>query len=434
MMASGGHFLFLGNQDLNGILRGRSVPAARMAEAVASGLPWVPANYTIGALNMLPPDNPFGPMGEIRFVPDHAARITLDGQNGGPDFDLALCDAQTMEGAPWPCCPRTALKDAIAALKAETGLTMMVALEHEFTVRGLNQPNHVAFSMSAGRVIAPLGQKVLNTLERAGFTLEQFQAEYGQSQFEISAVPADPLTAADRTVMTLETIRDTARGMGLHATFLPKPALDQAGNGVHIHFSLWDGARNVTSANDWLTAQSAPFVAGLIDSAESLIPLTVLSANSYARLRPQSWVGAYTCVGLRNREAMIRLVPRTRAPDGSSPKASLEYRVTDATANIYIALAAIIRAGMAGIKAGKTAPPDIRQDPETLTAAARTEMALRALPQTIDHALTDQAIKDAGAWLGRELATAYYSCRRNDARQAELFSFDELAGKLAHVY
>ena len=433
-MMDSGHFLYLGNQDLNGILRGRSVPAARMAGAMANGLPWVPANYTIDALNMLPPDNPFGPVGEILFKPDPAACITLDGQMGGPAFDLALCDAQTMTGDPWPCCPRTALKDAVAALKAQTGLTMMVALEHEFSVHGLNQPNHVAFSLSAGRVIAPLAQKVLTTLERAGFSLEQFQAEYGFAQFEISSTPTDPLTAADRTVMTLEVIRDTARCMGLRASFLPKPALDQVGNGVHIHFSLWDGTRNVTSEQDWLTPQSAPFVAGLIDSAESLIPLTVLSANSYARLRPQSWVGCYTCVGLRNREAMIRLVPRALAPDGSSPKASLEYRVTDATANIYIALAAIIRAGLAGIRAAKSSPPDIRQDPETMTADQRAARGLRALPQTIDAALTPKAASDAADWLGPALAEAYYSCRRNDAKQAAAYSFDDLARQLSLVY
>ncbi|MDO9636961.1 MAG: glutamine synthetase family protein [Pseudotabrizicola sp.] len=432
-MATPGHFLFLGNQDLNGILRGRSVPAGRMAEAMADGLPWVPANLTIGALNGLPPDNPFGPLGEIRFVPDPAACVTLGGHQGGPAFDLALCDARQMDGTPWACCPRTALKSAIADLAA-TGLTMKVALEHEFTVHGLNESNHVAFSLSAGRVIAPLGQRVLDTLERSGIALEQFQAEYGASQFEISSVPTDPLTAADRTVLTLETIRDTAHCMGLRASFLPKPSLDEVGNGVHIHFSLWDGARNVTCHSDWLTNRSAPFVAGLIDHAESLVPLTVLSANSYARLRPHSWVGAFTCVGLRNREAMIRLVPRGPAVDGSSPKASLEYRVSDATANVYLALAAIIRAGLAGIAAGSPAPPDVQHDPDTLPPEQRAAWRVRPLPASLDAALTRQALQDATTWFGPDLAQAYYSCRRSDAVQAAGYSFDALAAKLALVY
>lgn len=428
------HILFLGNQDLNGILRGRSVPLARHALALAEGLPWVPANYTIGALNMLPPDNPFGPTGEIRFRPDASATVTLARQGDGVPFDLTLCDATQMDGSPWPCCPRSALKAAVAALKDKAGLTMKIAFEHEFTVHGLNQPAQVAFSLSSGRVVAPLADRVLATLSDAGIVLEQFQAEYGADQFEISGVPADPLTAADRTVLTLETIRDTARGLGLRASFLPKPAMDQVGNGVHMHFSLWDGDRNVTCAAEWLTAQSAPFVAGLIDGAESLIPLTVLSANSYARLRPQSWVGSYTCVGLRNREAMVRLVPRAPAPDGHYPRASLEYRVTDATANVYVAVAAIIRAGLAGIEAGKPAPPDIRQNPADMTEAAHSAARLRHLPQSIDAALTPQAASDAAEWLGPALAAAYYSCRRNDARQAATLDFDTLAARLALVY
>jgi glutamine synthetase len=428
------HFLFLGNQDLNGVLRGRSVPAARRALALSEGLPWVPANYTIGALNVLPPDNPFGPLGEIRFRPVPSATITLDRQGSGIPFDLTLCDATTLDGAPWPYCPRTALADAVAALRAETGLTLKVAYEHEFTVFGLNQPNHAAYSLSAGRVAAPLADRVLATLATAGIALEQFQAEFGHGQFEISSVPADPLTAADRTVLTLETIRDTAIGLGLRASFLPKPARDQIGNGVHLHFSLWDGATNVTCAAEWLTPRSAAFVAGLIDTAETLLPLTVLSANSYARLRPQSWVGPYTCVGLRNREAMLRLVPRPPAPDGSHPKASLEYRVTDSTANVYIALAAIIRAGLAGLRAGKPAPPDIRENPANLSEVARATARVRLLPQSIDAALTERAAADAATWLGPDLAAAYYSCRRNDARQAAEVDFDALAARLSLVY
>jgi glutamine synthetase len=190
----------------------------------------------------------------------------------------------------------------------------------------------------------------------------------------------------------------------------------------------------VTSAQDWLTPHSAPFVAGLIDAAESLIPLTCLSANSYARLRPQSWVGAYTCVGTMNREAMVRLVPRSTNADGSNPNASLEYRATDATANVYLALAAIIRAGMAGMAANSPAPADIRQDPETLTPEVRAGHGLRPLPRSMDEALTDKALADAGQWLGPKLAAAYYGCRRNDARHAAALSFEELAAKLGLVY
>ena len=104
------HFLFLGHQDLSGLVRGRSVPRERRKEALSGGLPWVPANYSIGPTNILPPDNPFGPMGEIRLFPDENALVTLPTYDGRPAFDLVLCDGRQPDGGPWSYCPRTALK------------------------------------------------------------------------------------------------------------------------------------------------------------------------------------------------------------------------------------------------------------------------------------------------------------------------------------
>jgi glutamine synthetase len=427
-------FIYLGHQDLSGILRGRSVPEERAALALDGGLPWVPANYSIGALSTLPPDNPFGPVGEIRLMPDPATRLRLPADAARPAFDLYLCDGRQMDLSPWPYCPRTALKDAIAALERETGLTLKVAFEHEFNIRGLVRDGHVAFSLSAGRSVAPLADRVMTVLDGGGIALEQFQAEYGLDQFEIAGTPADPLTAADRTVLTLEAIRDTARGMGLAASFLPKPAPDVPGNGVHIHISLWRGDRPVTAQNDWLTPESGAFAAGILTQAEALLPYTILSANSYARIRPHSWVGVHTCIGLRNREAMLRLVPRRPAPDGMQPGATIEYRVTDATANVYIALAAIIRAGLDGLKAALAPPPDIGRDPTTYLPDDAERLNLRPLPQDIEAALTAACSEAGESWLGAPLANAYLACRRNDARHAREMSFEATAEKLGHVY
>lgn len=427
-------FTFLGHQDLSGILRGRSVPRARAALALEGGLPWVPANFSIGPMSTLPADNPFGPIGEIRLMPDPATRLALPAGPGRPAFDLYLCDARTMALDPWPYCPRTALRNAVAALESATGLTMKVAFEHEFTVRGLPRDQHVAFSLSAGRAVAGLAERVLAVLDDAGIALEQFQAEYGEDQFEIAAIPTDPLAAADRTVLTLEAIRDTARAMGLSASFLPKPGLALPGNGVHIHFSLWRGETPVTAVHDWLTPEAGSFVAGILDRAEDLLPYTILSANSWARIRPHSWVGAFTCVGRRNREAMIRLVPRRPAADGTHPAASLEYRVTDATANVYIALTAIIRAGLAGLQAALPMPPNVEADPLDLRPEDAARQRVRPLPQDMAAALTGRCAAAGAEWLGAPLAGAYLACRREDVRLAATMSFDDLARQLGGTY
>ncbi len=427
------HFLFLGHQDLSGLVRGRSVPKERRRQALSGGLPWVPANFSIGPTNILPPDNPFGPMGEIRLFPDQDAMATLPSYDNKPAFDLVLCDARTPDGAAWPCCPRTALKNAVARLQSEAGLTMKVAFEHEFLVKGLNQQSHPAFSLSSGRNVSHLADLVMATLAKADIGLEQFQAEYGTDQFEVSSVPTDPLNAADRVVLTLEVIRDCARQLGLHASFIPKPALNVAGNGVHIHFSLYRNGKPITAAKDWVTDTSGAFTQGILDHAESAVPFTCLSTNSYLRLRPHSWVGAYTCLGVKNREAMIRLVPRKADAKGNNPDASLEYRTTDATANVYIALASIIGAGLDGLKS-KRRPVNVSEDPDGIPEAQREKMGLRHLPQSLQDAMNKLDVTAASRWLGHDLVTAYLACRREDLRQFGGGDPEQAAATLMTVY
>ena len=318
-------------------------------------------------------------------------------------------------------------------LKSEAGLTMKVAFEHEFNVIGLNQVAHPAYSVASGRVVSGLAAHVMQTLAESGIRLEQFQAEYGADQFEISSIPADPLTAADRVVLTQEAIRDGARQFGLHASFIPKPAPTAAGNGVHIHFSLHRDGEPVTVEKDWLTDISGPFVQGILDHAESVVPFTCLSANSYLRLRPNSWVGPYACAGLRNREAMIRVVPRQADADGRQPQASLEYRASDGTANAYLALAALIGSGLDGLKQKKI-PIDIAKNPELLGENERKRLGLRLLPQSLPDALKMFDAKAAASWLGAELVEAYLACRREDLRQFGDISDEEAASILQRVY
>ncbi len=427
------HFLFLGHQDLSGLVRGRSVPRERRKAALSGGLPWVPANYSIGPTNVLPPDNPFGPMGEIRLFPDENALVTLPAHGNKPAFDFVLCDGREPDGSPWSCCPRTALKNAIVRLKAEAGLTMKVAFEHEFLVKGLNQAAHPAFSLSSGRAVSHVADLVMETLGKSGIKLEQFLAEYGTDQFEIASVPTDPLTAADQVVLTLEVIRDCARQLGLHASFLPKPAMNAAGNGVHVHFSLYRNNQPVTAEKEWLTDVSGAFVQGFLDHAESVVAFSCLSANSYLRLRPNCWVGPYTCVGVKNREAMVRLVPRQPDARKANPQASIEYRAADATCNVYLALAAIIGAGLDGLKAKKQ-PVNIMQNPEQLSEEERYKLGLRLLPQSLPSALSSFNANAAGKWMNAELVAAYLACRREDARQFAQGDEAEAAKILQAIY
>jgi glutamine synthetase len=421
--------------DLSGMVRGKSFGHHRRAATIAGGLAWVPANLIISPFGTLPADNPFGPMGEIGLRADEGTHVRLPAGPSAPETDLYLCDIVDESGTPWDACPRTALRQAVEQLRAETGLTMKLAFEHEFTLVGDPYGRDPSFSLAAIRRAGALASEIDTLLHDAGMPVEQFVPEFGLGQFEIASTPRDPLTACDHAILSREIIRDAARRAGVHASFVPKASPGAPGNGIHAHFSLWDGGRPVLAADGWLSAVGGAFAAGLVDHAEALLFFTTGSANSYLRIRPHSWVGAYACVGTRNREAMIRLCPRSGATTGPLPKASLEFRVVDATANTYLAIAALIHAGLDGIRRALPAPPNMVGDPSDIPAGQKGKPAIRALPDSLERAIAAfEADKTMNKAFRPLLIEALLSVRRGDLRHAQGIDAAELAKQLAAIY
>ena len=106
-------------------------------------------------------------------------------------------------------------------------------------------------------------------------------------------------TAADNQVLTRETIRNVAYRYGMYASLAPKPFLDQAGNGGHIHFSLWDRAGKHNLMYDSggpynVSALGMHFIAGVLEHLPGLLAITCPTYNSYRRLQPHFWSSAYT--------------------------------------------------------------------------------------------------------------------------------------------
>jgi glutamine synthetase len=421
--------------DLSGIFRGKSFGHHRRAIAMKEGLVWPPANIMISPLGSHPPDSPFGPMGEIRLRAVEESCFRLPAGPSTPEMDVFLADIYDIAGQPWVACPRAALKNAIAALKTETGLTMKLAFEHEFTLIGGDFGGEPSFSLSSIRRAGSLAAEIDEALYVAGMPLEQIVPEYGDGQFEIAATPKDPLRACDEAVISREIIRDAARRAGTHASFVPKPSPLVPGNGIHGHFSLWQDDDPVMAADAWLTRLGGAFAAGILHHAEALMLFTVGSTNSFLRIAPHSWVGAYTCIGTRNREAMVRFCPRSDTMQGALPNASLEFRVFDATANIYLGVAALIWAGIDGIRKNLVAPPDVTADPDSLSAADRKRMNIRVLPENLETAIAAaESDKDLLARFPPLLIAALLSVRRDDVRTGANVDAADLARSLAKIY
>ena len=267
--------------DLSGIFRGKSFGVHRREIALREGLIWPPANIVISPFGSLPPDSPFGPMGEIRLRAVEESRFRLPAGASTPELDVYLADIYDIGDTPWDACPRNALKNAIADLKAETGLTMKLAFEHEFMFVGEGFGSDPSFSLASIRRAGALAAEIDQALHAAGMPAEQIVPEYGDGQYEIASTPKDPLRACDEAVISREIIRDAARRAGIHASFVPKPSPTAPGNGIHAHFSLWRDNDPVMAVDGWLSQMGGAFAAGLLEHAEALMLFTTGSTNSY---------------------------------------------------------------------------------------------------------------------------------------------------------
>jgi glutamine synthetase len=378
--------------DIAAVTRGRFVASDKFDSIIAAGVGWLQANLSLTPFNVIADPNPWGSSGDLRLLPDPNARYRTSRTAAETPFDMVAGNLVELDGSPWSCCTRTLLAEALADLQAATGLSLKAAFEHEFQLLDTGLPREHVLSFAGLRRADGFAAQVMSALEEAGIEPEVIISEYGEDQFEVTYSPVDGLAAADRAVALREIIREISRNRGWKASFAPKTTPSSVGNGVHIHFSLVDAdGQNVTydqSGPSGLSKAAGSFCAGVIRHLQALTVLTASSVSSYYRLKPHNWSSSYTWLGDRDREATLRICP-IMAIGGRDPSKSfnIEYRAADATSNPYLALAAIVRAGLAGLKDDLPCPPIHSGDPADLTKEQREERGLHRLPETLADAL-----------------------------------------------
>lgn len=392
--------------DLCAITRGRSVPQQRLDRIAETGIGWVQANLSLTPFGSIASPNPWGSCGDLRILPDAKARYRTGATGSATPFDIVAGTIVELDGTPWLGCTRTLLAQALADLKAATGLSVVATFEQEFQLLGGAFPSAHPFSVEAIRRVDPFASQLVAALDEAGVSPEMVIAEYGENQFEITHAPTDALCAADRCVAIREITRELARNCGWKATFAPKTASDAVGNGVHIHFSFVDDAGNPATYDPAgpgrLSGAAGAFCAGVLRHLPAITALTASSVVSYYRLKPHSWSSSYTWLADRDREATLRICP-TVSLGGRDParQFNIEYRAADATANPYLALAAIVRAGLEGIGRALPTPPLVSGDPTSMDEKARSTLGLMRLPETLDAALA--------AFRGDDVVTGWFA-------------------------
>lgn len=223
----------------------------------------------------------------------------------------------------------------------------------------------------------------------------QLDHEDAHSQFEVNFRHADALRSADNVMLFKQAAHAIAEAHGAVFSMMAKPFANQPGSGLHFHVSLWQGDRglfNADGVNDnvevgsgnasGLSLLGRQFMAGVLHHAAPLCALAAPTVNSYKRLvvgeslSGTSWAPAYVAHGPNNRTAMVRTLP-----------GRFEWRVPDATANPYLATAALIAAGLDGIDRELDPGPDCTDDLFALSLAAIRARGIGLQPQSLDAAI-----------------------------------------------
>jgi glutamine synthetase len=408
-------FLWCGN---DGTVRAKASARRGLEGRLESGIGLTVAMQAMNGLDQLQPVEGMGPVGEVRLVPDLDSFHVLP---FAPRTGAVIVDLVGLDGEAAPQCPRSFLKRMAGAL-AERGARLEVSFENEFSLAvpadGGFAPvdSSLCFSTIGMTVSQAYVDALVDALERQGIEFEQYYAELGHGQQEISTVHAPALQAADEQVLVRETIRGVAAQHDLIASLAPKPWPEGAGNGCHIHFSLWaDGSNRFhdASRDDRLSDEALSFVAGVLEHLPGLCGLTAPSFNSYRRIVPQYWAGAFTCWGHDNREAPLRVPSVFRGIEEAST--NVELKAADASCNPYLAVGGLIAAGLDGLERELEPPAPVEVDPVTIAEQERERLGVLPLPATQEEALdaleADPLLLDA---LGPVLATSYVAVRRSE--------------------
>jgi glutamine synthetase len=421
-------FLWCGN---DGTVRAKASSRHGLQARITSGIGVTVAMNAMNGLDQLQPVAGMGPVGEIRLVPDTETFRVLP---YAPRTGAMLVDQRALSGEPAPVDQRGFLRRMTERL-AERGRRLQVAFENEFALAveadGAYVPidSSLCFSTIGMTAAQEYADALVGALDAQGIVLEQYYVELGHGQQEISTAHRPALQAADEQLLVRETIRGVATRHGLVGSLAPKPWPDGAGNGCHIHFSLWDGKRNSFydgSAADRLSSEGRAFLAGVLHHLPGLCGLTAPSYNSYHRIVPRYWAGAFTCWGHDNREAPLRLPSVFQGMEEAST--NIELKAADASCNPYLAVGGLIAAGLDGIERELEPPVPVEVDPATIAEDERKRSAIHPLPSTQEESLraleADALLTDA---LGPVLAQSYLAVRRSEweAYSAEDEAFEQ---------
>ncbi len=316
-----------------------------------------------------------------------------------------ICDIYKPDGTPFEGCPRNVLKKVIEEAK-EMGFIINVGPECEFFLFQTDEKGNPSLEThdNAGYFdLAPVDlggsarKDMTITLKEMGFEIEASHHEVAPGQHEIDFKYEDALTTADNIMTFKMVVRIVAQRHGLHATFMPKPKFDINGSGMHTNMSLatLDGKNAFydEKGDMQLSEIAYHYLGGLIKHAKSFAALTNPTVNSYKRLVPGYEAPVLIAWSASNRSPLIR-IPAKR---GNSTR--VELRNPDPSANPYLALATVLKAGLDGIKNKLEPPAPVNSNVYNMNDEEMEEKQIYSLPSNLSEAVAElsknEVIKEA---------------------------------------
>ena len=344
-------FLFAQFVDMHGKPNAKLVPARHLDGLLEDGAGF--AGFAAGAIGQRPNDP------DIAAIPDVRSLTPLPWR---PNVARLACDV-TVEGEPWPYCPRTILRGVLDRAAA-MGYEFKIGAELEYFLVRLRDDGSIeladpldtldqpCYDMRALTRNLDFMSEVSRHVDALGWNNYANDHEDANGQFEQNFDYADALTTCDRAIFFRYMVESLAQERGLIATFMPKPFGHLTGNGCHFHMSLWKDGENVFEADPaddprglGLTPLAYSFIGGLKAHAKAYIALTAPTVGSYKRLvvgtrSGSSWAPVYVSYGYNNRTQMLRVPAPGRVED----------RTVDGSCNPYLGAAAVLAAGLDGIE------------------------------------------------------------------------------------
>ncbi|XP_063726767.1 glutamine synthetase-like [Symsagittifera roscoffensis] len=324
------------------------------------------------------------------------------GSDTGSSVAEVMVELHEKDEASTPCGfdVRHVCSTMVDRLKSEFGLELYSALEYEFVVlkdrQKMNEGPHI-YSPVRMKKMEKLCFTATERLKKAGIIVEAMNPEFGPGQYEMTMQPAMGVKGADNALMFKQCIRETAMDHDLWVTFMscPFPSLQ---NGGHFNFSLWDKDKNNKLHDDQdpdkLSHVGKHWIAGLLKHAPALTAFACQTNNCYNRFFEGGFAAFNICYGHEHRGCMLRV------KKSKTTNTFLEFRSPGSAANPYLVMAAVVAAGMDGLR-NKLEPPPIGFSPE------------KQLPRTLEAALdaleSDEYMRET---LGEDLTEPFLILKR----------------------